>query len=475
MHLGMSLLLAPRIRRMYLFQGILSIFAWFLVQLLDRRGTGLKYRGIYIVLFVTGLLGRWSTPGAQSNDIQGFSRMKLTGPVSRELSKEARRVAVQSMAGPLLDWINSHTDIPWDTSNAIYRYHFHNLLSKCAEKATENSEFEGYLWTYTLTVKNADRHSVVVRHNARFDSLAFSYWEQSQAALKKENISDAYRSAVAALFFSMGHIGAPPQVPDSPESLLRVSRSVLQDMLSRLKLSTDHMVIEGKPGFLPKKAVRISVRIDDTPLAQFPVNGLGSGGRKIFSAETEHEGSISLEKVPVPYVANGSFLYIVPSFEGIVDVRIPFNADDLGLKVTKAQKEQVIYKLIPPVYTLKYGVNEVSDIEVPSDFSRDTFLRRFFSDTCFLDPHDGSEEPDLAFDIHSQVSKYTNDQTYQLVIKVDSRIIIQPKKHQHDQVEKAFTLLERTYDLEEDISLGLFFWEAAAELKKNIRRILMDL
>lgn len=408
--------------------------------------------------------------------IKGVSKMKLSGPITRELSAKARRVALEDLAGPLLDWVHFHTDVPWDTSNAIYDYHFNKLLSSCAEKTKENSSFEGYIWNYTLQLSDADRHEVVVRHNARCDSMALAYWQRTQEEMSTNQYAASFRSGVASLFFAMGHIGAQLEVPDTTGRSLRIAaQEHLQDLLNRTKLSVDNMVIEGKPGFAPTQAVTVSVTIDGTPVDGFPLNAVVSGGKKVCSAETNDSGTFSFKDTPVPYVPHGTFLYILPSFEGIIDVLIPFLAEDLGLRVTSQQKQQVIYKLTPPIYSLSYNVSAVSDIEVPSSFSTDNFLMKFLTDTCFLAHREGGQAPDLTFDILSQVSKYTNDKTFQLIVKIDCRIVILPKKNQHEPVERAFTLIERTYDLDKNISMGLFFWEAATELKKNVRQILLSL
>ena len=54
----------------------------------------------------------WYAP-TEADPLRGFFRVRLTKPVDAELQARARATAVRTMAGPMIDWINDHSESLW--------------------------------------------------------------------------------------------------------------------------------------------------------------------------------------------------------------------------------------------------------------------------------------------------------------------------------------------------------------------------
>jgi len=413
--------------------------------------------------------------GISQAAIQGTFRIKLTKPVDKELQDRARGVATRNMTGALVDWINDHSEALWDTSNSIYRYHLERLLESCAQNSQVASEFNGRIWAFTLTLSDSSRHAVIVRHNATTDSLALLYWARAVQAFGQGRNAIGFKAGVGVIFHAMGHIGDPLKAPDdrSGRYLRDIARDSVQSFLRGVRVQTNAYILEGIPGMPAVKPPIVRAFIDSMPLPRLPINAFLPLGRKVFAAETDVNGELSLAAMKLPYAANGTFLYVKPSFDGILDVPVPFQAKDLGLSVASSQEQALMLKLTPATYTLSYKVHAVSQTDsIPADFAESRFFEKFLRDSCFLHRASSAQAASIGLDVLCQISDYVNDIKKTRDIKVEGRIVVSPLKRQGQRLERSVVVYEKSYELDQDISFGLFYWEAAAKLKQIVREML---
>jgi hypothetical protein len=414
--------------------------------------------------------------GPQARPVEGVVRLKLTTPVTKEISAQAQRFALDSLRVDMWSWINENYDMSWDTTSLITNYHLANLLSFIAPKTKSESRFEGKEWIYILRITEDSLAAAIAAYNGRIDSAASRFWDLAAGARNRNEKQGSFIAAVAAIFYAMGHIGTPVPSPvaGSTGTFLDEARQNLQNIFSRMSITVSDMVITGKPGIPAKDAPFLLAKIDSVPFSGLPLRATLAGGRELFITQTDLSGRASLNNMVIPYVTQGTFITVTPHLGRIIHVPIVFGVKDLGMSTTQSQEQVLILKVIPAFYVLKYNATAVSQVPIPADFAGPGIINHYLQDSCQLRQQAGSSVANLVFDVACQISSYRSDATESITLKCEAKIdILQLKTGVHSQRQE--TLHEMAVGQDKNLPLGLFYWQCAANLRRMLKQMLAEL
>ncbi|MBD3420993.1 MAG: hypothetical protein GF398_12810 [Chitinivibrionales bacterium] len=403
--------------------------------------------------------------------IQGTSVMRLTSPVTKAIGAQARRIAADSLRYELYFWLKEDPQTYLDTSNEIHQYHFGALHDSCVKHAAKKTRFEGRQWTLTLTVSQETLGDIINRYAATSTRRYERNLTIARQAIAEGRIVPAITAGAKTLFHRIGILNAPDNISRTADTL----RTQLGKLIDRVSINAPQRVIQGKPGRKPTRVPDISVYIDTLPLAAFPLRAISQYGDTFFSAMSTDDGSVPFDNMKIPFVANGSFLYVRPDYAAMLEVPIEPQTAAFGIAVTRAPEQMLIFKISSPVYTLQYSVNSVSDLEIPADFANKSYLESFLQDSCFLKKRTGQELSDLVIEIQCQVSRYAQDAAEKTVLKVEARMVIQPLQTSDARIEKHFVVHRQEYEFGPAVTYGLFFWESASQLKQLLKKEIQSL
>ena len=414
---------------------------------------------------------------AAPQNITGVSELKISAPISPELKKTQTNAALDSLSVSLTKWINSFFENSLDPKNPVSKYFLDRFIAVCKQNVREKSYVEGRNFITQVTVSNTTLDSLIALHNAIFYSKAVNYWIKATEAQRDSNDIALLNALIQSLFYSMGYIGEPMDIGvkqleiKSPKQL----KLILQNILNRLEISFSHPIISGKPPNLPQKDVIVKVTIDSTPFPDFPIVAFRPDGKKVLTAKTGGDGTVSLSNMKIPFVGHGAFLYLQPNISALIDENFTFSAESFGVELTDKNNQTLIFNIIKPVYTLEYNAVPVNKITIPAEFSDRKTIEKFLNDSIYLQPSSKGGNPDLSFNITCQVSSYVFDEKEQTQIKVETKLLISELKENGSSVEKMVTLNEKYYDVSQKIPIGLFFWESSTKLRNLIREALDEL
>jgi hypothetical protein len=409
-------------------------------------------------------------------NITGSYSAQLNTPVTPEISSKSRTAAKEAFKKDLLSWLRENVSLYWDTANAIDNLHFNAFARSCISRAKETSLFDGPKWTVSYALSTDDVPDKIAEWNILLDTLALRSFRGLTATGVVHKPPEMYTLGVQTIFYAKGRIGKPLTLPEQPTmEIVSKAKSILDEALKGFNITSSEMVIQGKPGTFTQKGLTVQVKTDSFPMPGIALRVILPSGKCIYNGITNDRGELVLEHLRIPYVNNGSFLYIRPNPGVLIDSASVFLMSDLGLIKPRSTEQTLIFKLARPSIALNYRASAVSNFEIPKDFSDNTTMLKFLKDSCRFDIAPVTSQPDLIIDMLCQVSSYSQDKTEQTLVKTDMLITIKEASSAESRSASTTVNFEKAYENGPPLPVGLYFWEAAAMLRKTIRTTLESL
>lgn len=408
--------------------------------------------------------------------LKGSASIQLNGPATKEQTTEVRKAARNKLKKETLIWLNEVRGANIDSSNSLHMFHLENFLDTCINLCKEETDFRGKLLTitYVLTYSSAD--SAVTLFNKAADSAALASWNMLKSAHAGNNYPRIYIEGLTALFYGIGHIGAPLNSPDNPEkSLVEDVRIILQEFFDKMKVSSSNMILQGKAGQVVEQPPIVTVMIDSTPLEGIAFTGMLQNGKVLFSSETDAQGQISFQDMKIPFVQNGTMFYVSPDPGKISHSPGFISAKQFGLHLRKSQDQNFIFKVTRPIYSLEFKNTSVSQITIPPDFANASYIKKFLKDSCYMQEVSSGTPSDLIIELHSQVFKYDYDATEETSLKVTCQITVKGLSIDPPRSKQEIITFEKKYEQNIDIPYGLFFWEANVKMREALKATIENL
>jgi len=428
----------------------------------------MKFYPILLCIAVVGLSAFGQAP------LTGMYKTQLRGPVTQQVLQQARSEARKSLETDVQNILYHELGFVLDTTNSIELQHWEVFLDMCVKRAKEDSRFSAATWIFTLGLPQNKLKEALIAHNATYDALAKSSFAAMQSAQQSGNLKTVFENAVKTIFYGKAHLGTPVADPANGQtSLVARAQEVLTKLSDAMKIDISEMMIQGKPGTHPAPAPKCKVTINQKPFPGIGLNGYLPDGTLTLSAITNEQGIIDMTSYRVPYVANGTFLYIRLNPASIIGETTWFPLADLG--VANLPEQVMMFKVTKPRAVLRYSAKSASENKIAQSITSPGFLKTYLADTCHLQMVVPSEPHDLIVEVQLQFTDYTYDKTEIRELKLEGFLkIIETSVTPARTPEKVF-VYKKEFDALKPIEDGLFFWEAAKELKKQTRNLLLSL
>lgn len=399
----------------------------------------------------------------------------LAGPVSKEISEEVQTKALQKFKGELLQWLADEAEITVDTTGRVQNVGLSIFMDSCRSVARTESSFKGKKLTLTYSITAEDARAKLENFNNAVNSNAMQAWNILKEAQANNDFRAAHAAATRALFYSSIHLAPPLAEPQSGNDLADEARHALQQLYDRIKVKSSGLILAGKTGLLIQEPPTITVLLDTLPLAGMMFTGRLQNGSSLFSAVTDENGHIVINKLRIPFVPNGTLFDVGPDVASIVGSEEFIDPSDLRIKLNGNQVQSFIFKITPPIYTLDYKATSVSAIKLPPEFANEAHVRSFLRDSCFLKEKTISDPVEMAITIKAQVSTYSYDETEETGVKLTALIIVDGKLLNPPKTNKKEIVFEKRYASHLTLPYGLYFWEASGKLRQAIKETIAGL
>jgi len=402
---------------------------------------------------------------------------ELSGPIDDNIAHEVKGKAYEDFRTEILGWLEVNILAEWDTKNRMDRLHLDRFARACADRAKQDSRFNGTRWTYTYSFPGPNVAAAAEQWNTRYDALAVQSYVQFNTALESRNLPEAYIFGVRTVYYARAHLGARKSQPGkSGKDFIYETRLSLKELLDRLSIKASDAIVGGKPGFKPDNKLEISAAFDDTvPLAGLKISLVLHKGPRLATVSTGPTGKAFLGEMLIPYVPNGTFFNLVPNPGAEIDTSSYFSFEEMDLGLTKSYSQTLMFKVTRPTFALQYRANAVSDVVIPRDISEPTYLVKFLRDSCHMDQAPAGSEADIALDVLCQVSSYEHDVSEKHVMKSEMRVTIEEKRSpRHSTVMRSETY-EESYRTGIEVPAGQFFWQTARVLGRLVKTSLLSL
>lgn len=430
------------------------------------------------LLMVVCTLCLWTITSYAETPYQvvGSYTVHLKKPVDEATATIASRGALANLRSEIFSWLRETSALDWDTTYSVDSIFLDRLMELCRKNAHKESIFNGSDWTLSYTVDAQNLANAVKAYNSKNDTLALIAYRRFLTSELERDFKGIYVNGLKALVYGGGHIGAPLNIPGKLGiDLTDRVRTTVDSLFNGISLTSDIMILEGKPGNYPANPVKITVKNGNMPAAGLLTGGFLPDGKQVFSLETDSDGQIVLDSIKLPFVANGSFFNILLTPGKQIDPATPFTLSAIHADFKRRPDHTLMFKLSKPTYTLSYRANAASDLSIPPDFSKDAIMKTFLKDSCHLQGTPDPMNADLAFDVRCQVSQYYFDAREETVVKVEMMVAIDDRSSSPPvRCEKSSTY-EKPYKLGVNIPVGLFFWETTRELQKFVKKTLQEM
>ncbi|NLG18324.1 MAG: hypothetical protein GX556_13410 [Fibrobacter sp.] len=406
---------------------------------------------------------------ADAQIISGFCTVKLNGPASAEQTQTARQGARARLKTEIVKWADESLGFTFDTLNNNQNIYLDIFTDACIKLIKEEASFQGktLMITYNLTDETANQ--AVQSFNQQYDNKALFSWEAANNAAREKDNINFYISAIKALSYASAHIGSPLLIQGTEDkSLEDIIRDTLRVFLDKVKVTSSNMILEGKAGRPVNNPPSITVTCDSQPLPGIGLTAMQQDGKVLFYSTTDENGQMSFGDFKIPFVANGTLIYVRHNLGKVIDENVFVTEKDLKLRLKNSWDQTFIFKLSRPFYTLEYKASSVSNITLPPDFAGDSHLKKFLQDSCSMQIA-ANTPADLAIFIQNQVSSYNYSETEEVGIKITAQITVKGLSLDPVRTEQETLEYEKRYDISIDIPYGLFFWEANQKLREAIK------
>ncbi len=411
-------------------------------------------------------------------EFKGQASILLSSPLKDTLASRIKSNAQKQARYQIIVYLRERGLRAIDTTNPVHRYHLNNVLNNCIRNGTENSYFVQREWTYSISLSTATLDSILTCHNRTCDSLAALFRKRTQSIDRSTDLQTYYSALVSCAFYAHGcFYDTTTQQHARIAKLQQLCSDSLTSFSSHIRYENANPVIAGKTGFPPDNIPKCHIYYDSLPLAGMPLKVTLPPHRTIYSGRSGAGGNFSFAQCKIPYVRKGTFVYVSTAPERAVDKPLTFSETALGIDRNEYPNNQMMLNVRPARYVLNFRASSASDVTMPEKFKQGDFLHSFFKDSCNILPKTDETSADLRFEIACQVTKYSSDETEKTDVTIMSRIIIAPLTAQNGRTTKLDTVLNhRTYNyFSEELNIGVFFWDAAAQLKQHLQEMLARL
>jgi len=437
--------------------------------------------GVVILMTVTNQY-------AFDRTISGAAKVKLTGPITQEQMDQCKTDAKFRLKPQVLRWLDEQKGIRIDTTDVLTNLLFQGFLDSCVIRAKETSAFKEKYWTFSYTVTPEDVEAALNAFDDRIELLAVHAWKRLENAIEQKNYEEIYYQSVSVIAYASEYMGALLTVPgDSNKILLEEGRSILTSFLERLYLTSSGQIIEGKPGYPPRNPLTMGVTIDGHPFAGLGLTGYIPGGVDVFTGVADNTGVISFENLIIPFVKNGSMMYVAPNLGRVINSKWRIDMKDFGIKIGNDLNQTFFFKIDKPMFALTFEATATDPTDtLPRDFMNGTTMKKYLTDSCWLLPASaGSGQPDLIIAIKCQIASASSE-TYEAgLARLEGSVLVQapqltPPRTESETIDFEKKYEKLSYNLEDKksrakepkVPLGSFVWECNIKLRSIIRNIL---
>jgi hypothetical protein len=423
--------------------------------------------------------------------ITGTAKVKLTGPITQEQMDQCKSDAQLRLKPQLLRWLEEQKEISVDTTDVLTNLLFNAFLDSCATRAKETSAFKEKYWTFTYTLMPEEVDAALNAFDDRIELLAIHAWKRLENAIAQKNFEEIYYQSVSVIAYAAAYMGPLLTVPsDSNKLLLEEGRSLLKGFLEKLYLTSSGQIIEGKPGYPPRNPPTMAVTIDGQPFAGLGLTGFIPGGADVFTGVADNTGMISFENLIVPFVKNGSMMYIQPNLGRVINSKWRVGMKDFGIKIRNDLSQTYFFKIDKPTFALTFDATATDPTDtLPKEFMNGNSMRKYLTDSCWLMPVSaGSGQPDLIVVIKCQISSASSETIEAGLARLEGSVLVQapqltPPRAESETIDFEKKYEKLTFDLTDKksrdrgprVPLGSFVWECNIKIRSIIRGMLNKL
>lgn len=431
----------------------------------------------HALAIITVLIALHAGVNAQEEVLTGGHTIELAGPIDDATAREVKARAYDAFRKEVQGWLEVNVLGEWDLSNGIDRQHLDRFTRALADRAKQESKFNGPRWSYAYNMTASAVAKAAEDWNTRYDALAVRSYVQFSSAAESRNLHDIYVFGIRTVFYSRAHLGPHKSIPGkSGKDYIYETNQGLKELLEKLSITTSDAVLAGKPGFKPDNDIVVAAAFDGgVPLPGLKVSIVLHGGPKLATVSTGSDGKASLGTILTPYVANGAFFNVVPNPGAEIDSLAYFQFEDMGLGLSRSYSQTLMFKILRPTYTLEYRMTAASDIVVPRDVADKAYMVKFLRDSCHLELAAAGADPDLHLQVTCQVSGYENDAAETFMLKSEMRATIEEKRSARHSIVQRDQTLQKSYRTGTEPPMGLYFWETVRSMGNMVKTTLLSL
>jgi hypothetical protein len=419
--------------------------------------------------------------------ITGTAKVKLTGPITQEQMEQCKQDAKFRLKPQVLRWLDEQKSIKIDTTDMLTNLLVNSFLDSCILRAKDNSAFKEKYWIFTYSLSPDDLEAALNGFDDRIELLAIHSWKRLENAIEQKNYEEIYYQSVSVIAYATAYMGPLLTVPgDSNKILIEEAKTILTVFLGKLYITSTGQIIEGKPGYPPPKPPSMGVTIDGHPFAGLGLTGYIPGGADVFTGVADNTGVISFENLIVPFVKNGSMMYVAPNLGRVINSKWRIGMKDFGIKIGNDLNQTFFFKIDKPTFTLTFEATATDPTDtLPKDFMNGTSMKKYLMDSCWLTPATGSAPADLNIVIKCQIASASSAAFEAGLARLDGSVMVQaplltPPRTETETIdfEKKYEKLQfnledkKNYGKEPKVPLGSFMWESNIKIHALIRNIL---
>jgi hypothetical protein len=420
--------------------------------------------------------------------ISGTAKVKLTGPITQEQMDQCKTDAKYRLKPQVLKWLEEQKEISVDTTDRLTDLLFQGFLDSCVVRAKETSAFKEKYWTFSYALAPEAVDAALSAFDDRIELLAVHAWKRLENAKEQKNYEEMYYQSVSVIAYAAAYMGPLLTVPsDSNKLLLEEGRAILTNFLEKLYITSSGQIIEGKPGYPPRNPPTMAVTIDGHPFAGLGLTGFIPGGADVFTGVADNTGMISFENLIVPYVKNGSMMYIAPNLGRVINSKWRVDMKDFGIKLGNDLNQTFFFKIEKPTFALTFEAIATDPTDtLPREFMNGNSTKKYLTDSCWLRPASaGSGSPDLTFEIKCQLSSANSEAIEAGLARFEGSVLVQapqltPPRSESEVIDFEKKYEKLSFDLTDKksrdrgprVPLGSFVWECNVKLRAIIRGML---
>jgi hypothetical protein len=419
--------------------------------------------------------------------ITGTAKVKLTGPITQEQMDQCKEDAKYRLKPQVLRWLDEQKSLKIDTTDLLTNLLLNSFLDSCITRAKENSAFKEKYWTFSYTLAPDAINAALSGFNDRIELLAIHSWKRLENAIEQKNYEEIYYQSVSVIAYATAYMGPLLTVPgDSNKILIEEAKGVLTNFLGKLYISSTGQIIEGKPGYPPLNPPTMGVTIDGHPFAGIGLTGYIPGGADVFTGVADNTGVISFQNLIIPFVKNGSMMYVAPNLGRVINSKWRIGMKDFGIKIGNELNETFFFKINKPTFTLTFEATDPDPTDtLPKEFMSGAAMKKYLVDSCWLQPAAGAAPADLNISIKCQISSANSEAFEAGLARLDGSVLIQapqltPPRTESETIdfEKKYEKLsfnlddKKGYNKEPKVPMGSFVWESNVKLRGLVRKIM---